>query len=129
MIPDPTEEDIERIIEEMDEEIDYLSIPGIMDIIKVHLKDRILEKWKEENHVSLSYCEDCRVIQFIRPEIDDIACKNCGSRDTDFVSNLCEDEDESIPDDSEEEFDLKKWAKEHQEFMKKNKLRLFWKNK
>ncbi|MEN6293602.1 MAG: hypothetical protein ABFD07_16505 [Methanobacterium sp.] len=127
MIKAPTDEDIETIITEMDEEIDYLSIPGIMDIVKEHLKEKILEKWKEKNRVSLCYCEDCEVIQFIKIELEDVSCKHCGSKNTDFVSCLIEEE--SIPDDFEEPFDLKQWYKGHEELMKKYELRLFWKDK
>lgn len=129
-IPDPTEEDIKRILDDMDAsgEIDYLNIPGIEDILKVHLKNKILKHWKEENIVALSYCENCGTVQFIKieKEEDNGFCKYCnpGELTTDFVSSLCDEEDESIPEVFEEEFDLKQWAKEHKEFMKKNKLRV-----
>lgn len=104
-------------------EIDYLNIPGIVDILKVYLKNEILEHWKEENRAMFSYCDDCRAIQF-RKDLDEMNCKYCGSKSTDFVSSLCDEEDESIPDDFEEEINLKKWAKEHKVFMKKNRLKV-----
>jgi len=124
-IPDPTEEDINRILDEMNAsgEIDYLNIPGIVDILKIYLKNKIIEHWKEENRVMFSYCEDCGAIQF-RKDSDGIKCKYCESVSTDFVSALQDDEDVYIPDDFEEEFDLKNWAKKHEMFMKKNKLRV-----
>lgn len=126
----PTEEDINRILDDMNGsgEIDYFNIPGIVDILKVHLKNEILKHWKEENRVAFSYCENCGTIQFIKIEAEweNGFCKHCnpGELTTNFVSSLCDEEDESIPDDFEEPFDLKKWAKEHKEFMRKNRLRV-----
>jgi hypothetical protein len=125
MIPYPTEEDIDRILDDMDAsgKIDYLNIPGIVDILKVQLKDEIMEHWKEDNRVALSYCADCGVIQFFKIEIEDVSCKHCGSKNTDFVSCLSDGED-FIPDDFDEPFDLKEWAKNHKKIMKENELKV-----
>jgi hypothetical protein len=125
-IQDPNEEYVLSILIEILEsgDTDFLNIPGIVDVLKVHYKDKILKRWKDDNRVSLCYCADCGAIQFIKIEIEAINCKYCGSTDTDFVSRLIEDEEESIPDDFEEEFNLKKWDKEHKTFMKKNKLKV-----
>ena len=103
----------------------FLNIPEIVDILKVHYKDQILKRWKDDNRVSLCYCANCGAIQFIKIEIEDTTCKYCESKDTNFVSSLTDDDDENIPDDFEEEFDLKQWAKDHNELIKKYKLMLF----